>query len=155
MPLGSAFVIAIRYCAPVPRCASLAGDDLHVGIEGVEGKGEGEVVDHVDQGAFLAALNDDVADVPPLGDRGRVEGRVLARLPSDDQLAVLGAPVFAQVVQAPCLVADREDIGQWRQALGRLATIQERPARRIVAGIGIAAIGTEDAPRGLLPLLRP
>ncbi len=115
-------------------------------------KAKAKVVDHVDEGAFLAALNDDVADVPPLGNCGRVEGRVLARLPSDDQLAVLDAPVFARVIQAPCLVADREDIGQRRQALGRVAAIQERPARGIVAGIGVAAIGAEEAPRGLLHL---
>jgi len=91
----------------------------------MEREGKGYVVDRIDQLAVLLALDDHVADIPPVGDVALVHRRVLSGLPRDDQIPGLDPLVLAQPLDGPGQISDRDDIFQRLDAFRESPAIQE------------------------------
>ena len=78
-------------------------------MEGMEGKSETDIVDDVLKSTTFAALDDNIADVTSFVDHGFIEGRVLARLPRDDEVARFKMLAFLENLQRPRLFADHNE----------------------------------------------
>jgi len=99
-----------------------------LGVESVEGESEGDSVGHVDQPIRRLPLRHHVADIACLGDDAGPEGRVLPRLPADDD--VVKNPhgdALADQVEAPGLGPDCRRTSERRDPGWRLAEIEARP----------------------------
>ena len=120
--------------------------DRPFGPEGMEHKGEGDVVGNVFQRPVRGfSLGDDVADVAAPGDVAGVESGVLPRLPRDQHLvAAFDAtlvPCSRESAQASWPMATTRAMGSMPSGIG--AAIEEGRGRAVVADVGVGAIGPE------------